>query len=107
MEAHASLTPTMPWQEFYKFMADDRALLHASKAHWILVPLPAALAREDQGEVDSCDIDAPSCSDAFLRIAMPEGSVQIGGDDLSVGSSQGSDIHVSCTQVRLGVQCKS
>ena len=88
-------------QDFYKFLADDRALLHASKAHWILVPLPAANKREDSGEVDSCDLDSPNCNDAYLRIAMPEGSQQIGGRDVAVGSAQGSEIHVLCSQVAL------
>ena len=92
-------------QDFYKFLADDRALLHASKAHWILVPLPAANKREDSSEVDSCDLDSPNCNDAYLRIAMPEGSQQIGGRDVSVGSSQDSEVHVSCSQVGLAGCC--
>ena len=91
--------PPTPAQDFHKFLADDQELLHASKAHWILVPLPAAMKREDRGEVDTCDIDAPGCNDAYLRIAMPEGSMQIGGKDVAVGSSQSSEVHVACSQV--------
>ena len=84
-------------------MADDRALLHAARAHWVLVPAAAARKRTVLEAIDSCDVlSEKGCDAAYLRIALPEGSVQIGGvDDLHVGSSPSSNIHVDCSQVLL------
>ena len=84
-------------------MADDRALLHASRAHWVLVPAAAARQTHTSEEVDSCDVDDTSCSTSHLRIALPVGSVQIGGREVCIGSEPGSHIHVDCSQVRLRV----
>ena len=102
---HGVLKHARAVQDFRKFLSNDRELLHASRAHWVLVPAASANTRLDSEEVDSCDVNdmGVGCNSSFLRIALPEGSVQIGGREVLVGSEPGSHIHVDCTQVSARV----
>ena len=105
--SHGQLSGVM-LQQFKIFMADDQALLHAARAHWVLVPAAAARKRGDLDEIDSCDVagggDA-GCNDAFLRIALPEGSVQLSSGEVHVGSDPNSNVHVDCSQVVARPTC--
>ena len=74
-------------------MRDDSALLRAAQAKWLLVP--AVAGADDQLSSNKVDEAAASdrCSEqhelAYLRIALPVGSMDMGNEDLLVGRDPG------------------
>lgn len=94
-------------QDFYRFMADDRELLRASKAKWVVVPAQTA----DQALAAARSVDKAASAAghhgvgtherAFLRIALPEEAVEVGDCPAVVGRHADCSIVVDSPMVSL------
>ena len=87
-------------REFWRFLADDRALLSAARAHWTLVPAAAAEASAD-AQSDAIDAAQNGARHLFgLRIAFPEHAREICAKGLTVGSAADAEISIDSPKAR-------
>ena len=86
-------------------MRDDVALLRAAKARWLLVPSVAG--QDDKASSQHVDAAATSerCGEeherAYLKIALPDGSLHLGSDDLLVGRDDACKLALDSPWVSL------
>ena len=85
-------------------MRDDSALIRAARARWLLVPSVSGVddqansARVDAEAVD--EAGSKSHERAYLKIALPEGSLHLGKEDLVVGSHEACHLPLASPWVR-------
>lgn len=86
--------------DFPRFLRDDGALAAAARCAWFLVPDDEAAADAASAALDAAPAGSPAATAAALRIALPDGAVELGavaGDravDVTVGSAPGCTIVV-------------
>lgn len=87
-------------------MRDDAALLRAARAKWLVVP---SISEADDRTISE-KVDAASADESYdgsddqrpyLRIALPEGALEIDESDLTIGSHGASRLSIDSPWVSL------